>query len=439
MNAIATKKRIIQEGIELDPGHCKDPLIPLRESGLKPDGGIALHLYETAQNIDNWGTGEDWLNSFEDDADTLKKDLFSWYKIALRVWKIKLFRSYRDYCDSFEAFCQKFLGVTASSMNGGIRAARVISQLISLGFERLPRSQSVCSELQALEEADLGDTWRNICEKFQDHEITAEKVKLCISDPFGKLPALKQIRIPFKWYEWAKEQAAIAGKPFNSFIDSIFESFAGDQANDGAAICREAKETSTEEWLDTQSETWPELTPSSPPNQGIQEIHNNDPDECQSPPTKRDLPPNLEAVGSQEPVTDFKAIATIPTAAIATPKTPRITADFEQFRTVYNETKPQMWAEWYTVNDAQKKKILQSIKECGTQENALIALTNALKYCASDSWWSSKKMTFLAIVRDGRLTEFHEKFIHAETQPSHADQQMLDNIAYLRSKYPDDY
>jgi hypothetical protein len=406
MNAIAAFKPIIQEGIEQKPGYCEDPLSPLWQGGHSPESGIAAHLYETARNIDEWGQSDDWITSFLEDVDSLKKDLFSWYLLALRAWKIKIFKSYREHCKTFQEFCERFLGCSQASINQKIRAARVLSQLISLGFERLPRSPSICHELMALGWEDLGDTWRDICDKYEDHEITAEKVRLCISDPFGETPTRKQIRIPFRYYEKAREQAAIADMSFNDFVESLFENYLGETSHDDGLRANEPLERD-----------WPVQRDNSDEKEGLSDGN---------------LPTNSQESGAKGSV-DYSAIA-LSNAALSR-KTKVV--DYELFRATYNENKPKMWAEWFTINDTQKRKISQSIKECGNEENALIALSNALKYAASDSWWSSKKLTFLAIVRDGRLTEFHEKFIDSETTLSPSEQRVQDNIAFLRRMFPD--
>ena len=47
-------------------------------------------------------------------------------------------------------------------------------------------------------ETDLLEAWRDICETYADHELTLDKVKAHLGDPFQKLPNSKKINISFE-------------------------------------------------------------------------------------------------------------------------------------------------------------------------------------------------------------------------------------------------
>jgi hypothetical protein len=413
---------LTQEEIALDLGHCLDPLSPLWESGIQPDRGIAARLFAIAQEVDEVGQEFDWMDDLPQHTEDIQNGLFAWYAVAIKSWKIKLFKAYKGTFKSFQQFCEVALGCSSAAINTKIRAARVLSQLISLGFERLPQSPSVCIELVKLGWESLADTWRDILMKFSDHEITAEKVRNMIEDPLEKRPQTKTVRIPIKEWHLIEEQAAIAGMKPNHFLYSLLENSLGGQSDDGIRVIEQLENPSKEEWLDIEPEEGIDLPSSDLPEQGDWPIQCDHPDEPIETNGKGDLSPYPKGFGNQEPIA---------------PKAKVKSADYELFRVTYNENRPQAWAEWYTVNEVQKKKILQSIKECGNQENALIAVSNALKYCASDDWWSTKRLGFMAIVRDGRLTEFHEKFVAQETQPSPDEIETQRLIDILRRNFPD--
>jgi hypothetical protein len=316
-------------GQKLKPGYVLDPFSPLRcfdyefDCEDEPDE-ILSFLFGKAKEIGELGEYE-LATDLPQYAYEINTGSYSWYINALKAYRVKLTKAYKSKdCkspfSSFKEWCEKALRSTVSAINTNIRAAWAISFLIREGFERLPKSPSVAHELSKLDRkfyhledgeivCQLVDIWCAICHKYQDHEITLEKVKTMIGDPMETKPEMKQMRIPVSKYELLFKQAADAGMTPNALLNSILENYLGDKTDDRAAICPESQKTSSEEWLVSEPAERSEISPSSVPDQGSRTIQHHSSDECQSPPTERDLPPNLEAVGSQEPVTDFKAIA----------------------------------------------------------------------------------------------------------------------------------
>lgn len=310
MNAIALKP-IIQEGIESRPGYCEDPLLPLWESGVDPDDEVANYLVRIAQEIDQSGSECDWIGDLQHHIQTIKQDTFAWYAIALRVWKIKLFSAYKSQYKSFQQFCENALGCSSSSMNNKIRAARVVSQLISWGFERLPKTPGICTELVKLPIESLFDTWRDILTKFSDHQITAEKVRGIIEDPMGRQPETKRIFIPAAYYERAKEQAAIANTSPQAFINSLLENYLGGN-DDGLRTTGKDSSPCETEWLcsDPQESIARDSSGDLPyANSGP--ILSDNPNEERQGTGNGNPPTDTQESQPQEPdpVTDFKAIA----------------------------------------------------------------------------------------------------------------------------------
>jgi hypothetical protein len=234
-----------QEDIELKDGFCLNPFTPLW-LGVEPsdeNNSLAFHLYLDAKDIDREGNKADYLEDIDFFARKVQGDVFGWYKAALRAWKVKLFRGWERKYGSFKDFCEKALKKTSACINNWIRSARVLSQLISLGFCRLPSSAAVCLELSKLDTDSLGDVWSDITNDLEDHEITLEKVKNRLSDPFQEKPQLKQIRIDAEKWEQLREIAADAGLSPTKLLDQLIDGYLGANQNGDQDSDQDSDET----------------------------------------------------------------------------------------------------------------------------------------------------------------------------------------------------
>jgi hypothetical protein len=241
-----------QEEIELKPGHALDPLQPLWIANA-PTDGIPERLYQMAIAVDRAGNEFDWMDAIDDHISDIQDGIFAWYDLALKSWKIKLFKAWKTQFSSFREFCEQALGVTASSINAKIRAARVVSQLISLGFDRLPQSPSVAHELSKLDWQCLGDTWRDICDRLPDHLITLERVKLIIEDPFEKIRQFKNARVPVEQWDQLKELAKRQHtSPSHLLQEILAQHLGGSQNDDRISTGAEDPETSSIAGLESE-------------------------------------------------------------------------------------------------------------------------------------------------------------------------------------------
>jgi len=158
----------------------------------------------------------------------IKKNLTSWYEIGLISWKIKLCKAWRKRYTSFKQFCENAIGKTSSAVNNWIRAARVMSQLISAGCDRLPMNPSIALELSKFSESDLLESWRSICDTYQDHELTLDKVKAHLENPFQR-PNSKKINISLESWEKLREKAAESGISPSKLLEELIDSLLPDE------------------------------------------------------------------------------------------------------------------------------------------------------------------------------------------------------------------
>ncbi len=216
----------IQEECPVTPGHCLNPFEPLFGSDT-PENDLGRSLYDLAINIEeSYGLGE-LIDDLPDLILGIKKNLTAWYEIGLISWKIKLCKAWRKRYTSFKQFCENAIGKTSSAVNNWIRAARVMSQLISAGCDRLPMNASIALELSKFSESDLLEAWRDICETYADHELTLDKVKSHLENPYQR-PNSKKVNIPIELWEKLREKAAESGTSPSKLLEELIESLLSD-------------------------------------------------------------------------------------------------------------------------------------------------------------------------------------------------------------------
>jgi hypothetical protein len=176
---------------------------------------------------ESYGLGE-LMDDLPDLVLGIKKNLTSWYEIGLISWKIKLCKAWRKRYTSFKQFCENAIGKTSSAVNNWIRAARVMSQLISAGCDRLPMNASIALELSKFGEIDLLEAWRDICETYADHALTLDKVKSHLENPSQHLPNSKKVNISLESWEKLREKAAESGISPSKLLDELIDSLLPD-------------------------------------------------------------------------------------------------------------------------------------------------------------------------------------------------------------------
>lgn len=226
MNTTIISDRI-QEDWPVKPGHCLNPFEPLFGSDI-PESELGRSLYDTAISIEEaYGLGE-LIDELPDLVLGIKRNLTSWYEIGLISWKIKLCKAWRKRYTSFKQFCESAIGKTSSAVNNWIRAARVMSHLISAGCDRLPMNASIALELSKFGETDLLEAWRDICETYADHELTLDKVKAHLENPYQR-PSSKKIGISLESWEKLREKAAEAGLSPTKLLEELIDSLLPDE------------------------------------------------------------------------------------------------------------------------------------------------------------------------------------------------------------------
>jgi hypothetical protein len=225
-----------------NPGHVLDPFAPLWTG--EPSGELALDLYSLARAIDGDGLDGDYIDSLSEIASDIRVKICSWYAVGLKAFKIKLFKSWRKRFSSFKEFCERAIGRSSGAVNSWIRAARVMSQLIAMGFDRLPLNPSIALELSRFEPEDLSEAWAALCHEFPDHEMTIEKVKGFLADPNRREPQWATCRLPAGLMEKLRKRAGELGIPVSDLIEELL----------GEEETEETEETEINEIIETDDD-----------------------------------------------------------------------------------------------------------------------------------------------------------------------------------------
>jgi hypothetical protein len=216
------RPRRVQEEVETEtPGHCLNPFTPLWSGEPCLESSLASSLYSIAREIDADGIDGDYIEQLGDIAHNIKIKVCSWYEIGLKAWKVKLFKAWRKEYRSFKEFCETAIGRSSGAVNAWIRSARVMSQLIAMGFERLPLSASIALELSRFDRIDLEEAWSELCHEFSDHEMTLEKVKGFLVDPNQREPQWVNTRLPAPLMEKLRKRAISLGVPISTLIEDL--------------------------------------------------------------------------------------------------------------------------------------------------------------------------------------------------------------------------
>lgn len=215
---------LTQEGFEMKPGYCLNPFDPLF-SCEEPEGDTAMDLYYFAHNLDAEGAKGDFQHNLEHWSREIRRNSMSWFKTALIAWKVKLMRAREPLYSSHREWCEVALGKSAATINNYIRAARAVSILIAAGFTSLPQLCAVALELSKLSEDRMIETWREVCDRYPEHQINLEKIRMTLGDPMGEKPKTKGARLSMDRADFIQAKAAEAGISFSLMLDRMIDSF----------------------------------------------------------------------------------------------------------------------------------------------------------------------------------------------------------------------
>jgi hypothetical protein len=208
-----------------------DPFAPLYGGG-PGDEPSPLHidLFDQYYFLESFGNEHDWREKLDWATHQIKTNAIAWYGVGLIAWKIKLQKAWKGKFGSFRDFCENAIGKTASCINNWIRAARVISILLAANCDRIPLSASVALELSKLEEPEsIEDVWRDLCDRYQSHQITAQIVRESVRDPFGEEPKIRRVPITVDNYETLREIAANAATSPARLLNNIIRGWKGER------------------------------------------------------------------------------------------------------------------------------------------------------------------------------------------------------------------
>jgi hypothetical protein len=113
--------------------------------------------------------------------------------------------------------------------------------------------------------------------------------------------------------------------------------------------------------------------------------------------------------------------------------------DVERWKETYNSHKPLSFAAVQVFNAKRLTTIKSLIKDCGGQENALTALSNALDYVSNEPWYQGKDLSFDNFASNGKILQFHERWVSGNgknlTPLARNAESNLDYLRNLETRY----
>jgi hypothetical protein len=107
--------------------------------------------------------------------------------------------------------------------------------------------------------------------------------------------------------------------------------------------------------------------------------------------------------------------------------------DVERWKETYNSHKPISFAAVQVFNAKRLTTIKSLIKDCGGQENALTALSNALDYVSNEPWYQGKDLSFDNFASNGKILQFHERWVSGNGNLTPLARNAESNLDYLRN------
>jgi hypothetical protein len=107
--------------------------------------------------------------------------------------------------------------------------------------------------------------------------------------------------------------------------------------------------------------------------------------------------------------------------------------DIDRWKDTYNNHRPNSFAAVQVFNAKRLSTIKSLIKDCGGQDNALIALSNALDYVSNEPWYQGKDLSFDNFASNGKILQFHERWVNANGRLTPLARNADSNIEYLKN------
>ena len=114
---------------------------------------------------------------YDDALNQLKSHQFGWVKFAAWAFRFKTKRFYKRHHKTWKQFCEKVLHRSFYYVDKLIKAARVMKDLLSAGFDVLPQNEYQCRFLTKFWGEELIEQWSMIVDAVPPHMITGDLLR----------------------------------------------------------------------------------------------------------------------------------------------------------------------------------------------------------------------------------------------------------------------
>ena len=203
-----------------NPNYLPNPADPLYQLENVSESDHVSDLIEEAARLESLIPGDFDLDEL---VGKIQINTLGYVKNGLLAFKIKSLRLYKQSCRTFKQFCEEHLGYSTWQVNRNIRAARVVMELVSYGFEVLPQCEAQCRALMAHCEENLVEAWRSVIENLPAHQITAKSITHHLAPRDETVPNEEKITVNRDLFNRIYTVALSVGTSIPELLEQIFQ------------------------------------------------------------------------------------------------------------------------------------------------------------------------------------------------------------------------
>ena len=204
-----------------NPNYLPNPADPLYQIENISDADHVRDLVDEAVRLESQIAGDFDLDEL---TDKLKINTLAYVKNGLIAFKIKSLKLYKQNRATFKQFCEQDLGLSTWQVNRNIRAAKVVMELISYGFDILPRCEAQCRALLTHGSEDIVSAWKSITDNLSPHQITAKSITVHLSPETEQTePKSERITVNQELFNRIFTVALSLGTTIEQLLEQIFQ------------------------------------------------------------------------------------------------------------------------------------------------------------------------------------------------------------------------
>lgn len=206
---------------KINPNYLPNPADSLYHAEQISSANHVQDIVEEAARLEDRIAAEFDLDEL---VDRMKINTLAYVKNGLMAFKIKTFKLYKNTHSTFKEFCQQQLGLSTWQVNRNIRAAKVVIELVTAGFEVLPQNEAQTRALLTHGCEDIVAAWRSLVDHLKPHEITARTITKHLAPEHDEtVPKEERITVKRDLFNRIFTVALSLGTTIEQLLEQIFQ------------------------------------------------------------------------------------------------------------------------------------------------------------------------------------------------------------------------